>query len=267
MSSLQWQLARDAARSYEQVMVSAVLLPAAEVLLDRLTPGPGEAVLDAGCGTGTLTRLVAPLVGPMGRVVGVDINPHMIDVAKPLCPKAHLEVGDARELAAATAAFDVVYAAHLMQFVAERSLAAQEIARVTRPGGRVGVTTWSSREGSPYFGAVHDALKHTLGSDVAGPLAVACSLGSAAELRTLLERSGLTHVTVREMTMHLPLGELERFVPFHLASTPMSGVVRGASDEAMNEIVSQVVGRLDPGHTHDVVIPFRQLVALATRPG
>jgi len=111
---------------------------------------------------------------------------------------------------------------------------------------------------------VHDALKTTLGSDVAGPLAVACSLGSAEELARLLERAGLTRVEVEEVTMHLPLGELERFVPFHLASTPMAGVVRGAGDEAMAAMVAQGVARLDPAHTRDVVIPFRQLIATAT---
>lgn len=266
MSWLQWQLARESARSYEHVMVTSVLLPAAEVLIDRLPPAAGNAVLDAGCGTGTVSRLVVPLVGPSGKVVGVDVNEAMLEVAHQVCPKAHLETGDVRELQVPSSAFDVVYAAHTIQFVAERSLAAREIARVTKPGGRVGVTTWCSLDRNPYFGAVHDALLDILGADVAGPLAVACSLGSATELESLLEKAGLVDIAVEEVSMDRPLGELERFVPSHLASTPMSGVVRGAGGEAMNTMVGLVVAKLDPGHSRDVVVPFRQLVATASRP-
>jgi ubiquinone/menaquinone biosynthesis C-methylase UbiE len=265
MSWLQWQLARESARSYEQVMVSAVLLPAAEVLVDRLKPSPGDVVLDAGCGTGTVSRLVVPLVGPGGRVVGVDVNPNMIDVARQICPSARLDVGDVRELACAPGSFDLVYAAHTVQFVAERSLAVQELARVTRAGGRVGVTTWSSFDRCPYFAAVHDALLHTLGADVAGPLAVACSLGDAADLQRLLVNARLEAVAVEEVMMNLPLEELGRFVPHHLASTPMAGVVRGAGDEAMAQMINIVTQRLGAQPDRPATVPFSQLVASATK--
>jgi hypothetical protein len=101
---------------------------------------------------------------------------------------------------------------------------------------------------------------------VAAPLEVACSLGSLSELAGLLTGAGLEGLSLEEVTLDLPLGALETFVPHHLASTPMAGVVRGAGDEAMAELVGQVVHRLDAMHSHDVTIPFTQLVALASAP-
>lgn len=265
MSWLQWQLARESARSYDKVMVPAVLMPAARELVARLAPADGDAVLDAGCGSGTVCRLVGDAVGPTGRVVGVDVNENMLEVARKVCPLGHFEVGDVRELKAQDGAFDVVYAAHLVQFVAERALAVGELARVTRAGGRVGVTTWAPFPANPYFAAVHDALARTLGDEVAAPLGVACSLGESGDAWTLLHGAGLVDVRVEEHAFTAELGALETFVPHHLLSTPMSGVVRGAGDEAMAEMVGRVVRRLDAQHSGAVRVRFSQLVATATR--
>lgn len=54
------------------------------MLVDAAYLAPGERVLDVACGTGVVARVAAKHVGPTGRVVGVDLNPGMIAVARAL---------------------------------------------------------------------------------------------------------------------------------------------------------------------------------------
>jgi ubiquinone/menaquinone biosynthesis C-methylase UbiE len=51
----------------------------ARILIERARPELGEHVLDATCGTGIVARLVAPMVGPSGKTVGLDYDPIMIE--------------------------------------------------------------------------------------------------------------------------------------------------------------------------------------------
>ena len=77
----------SAAEIYERHMVPAIFGPWAEDLLALATPQPGERVLDVACGTGVVARLVAPRVSPSGTVVGLDLNPGMLAVARTLPPQ------------------------------------------------------------------------------------------------------------------------------------------------------------------------------------
>jgi ubiquinone/menaquinone biosynthesis C-methylase UbiE len=265
MIGLQWQLAQDAARAYEQVIVPAVLIPSARCLVGRLAPAPGQAVLDVGCGTGAATRLLPPLVGPAGRVVGVDVNPAMLDVARRTAPEAEYQRADARSLPFPDESFDVVICAHTLQFLPGRADAATELLRVVRDAGGIGLTTWSGVERNPYWGNLIDAVDRTLGPGAATSLVQACSLDSANTLSTLLREAGATDVDVVEETLELDLGDLRQFIPRHLAATPMADPVRAGDDEVVERIVENVVRGLDPRGAGGTVLPFRHLLALARR--
>ncbi|MGS2647162.1 methyltransferase domain-containing protein [Streptosporangium sp. LJ11] len=101
---------------------------------------PGDQVLDVGCGTGYLTRILAPLVGPAGHVTGVDPSPPMIDHARRRAPgNCSYVAGAGQALDLPDASFDVVVsslAVHHMP-AAERGAAVREMFRVLRPGGRL----------------------------------------------------------------------------------------------------------------------------------
>ena len=76
----------SAAEIYERHMVPAIFGPWAEDLVACAAPQPGERVLDVACGTGVVARLVAERVGPAGQVVGLDLTPGMLTVARALPP-------------------------------------------------------------------------------------------------------------------------------------------------------------------------------------
>ncbi|GAB2619135.1 hypothetical protein Aab01nite_33090 [Paractinoplanes abujensis] len=114
-------------------------LPAYGKAVEAAGPAPGDVALDLGCGTGRALPALATAVGPTGRVIGLDCTPAMLAEAhaKGRDRAATLLQADARLLPLATAAADVVFAAGLVHHLPDPEAGLAELARVTRPGGRL----------------------------------------------------------------------------------------------------------------------------------
>jgi ubiquinone/menaquinone biosynthesis C-methylase UbiE len=129
----------SAAEIYERHMVPAIFGPWAEDLLALATPLPGERVLDVACGTGVVARLVAQRVGPSGTVVGFDLNPGMLTVARSLPPPSGARIewreGNVSAIPLPDATFDLVLCQQGLQFFPDRSAALREMRRVWGPVG------------------------------------------------------------------------------------------------------------------------------------
>jgi ubiquinone/menaquinone biosynthesis C-methylase UbiE len=101
---------------------------------------PGMAVLDVGCGPGTITCDLAAAVNP-GRVIGIDRAGDVLDGARADAARRGLDVefavGDVYRLAFDDATFDVVHAHQVLQHLADPIAALIEMRRVCRPGGMV----------------------------------------------------------------------------------------------------------------------------------
>src|SRR5580698_5767947 len=80
----QWQVAGSASEIYERELVPAVFGAWAPILVELAQPRAGERVIDIACGTGIVARTAAARVGPAGAVVGIDLNPGMLGVARSL---------------------------------------------------------------------------------------------------------------------------------------------------------------------------------------
>lgn len=110
--------------------------PSHAVLVEALQPRPGERWLDVGTGSGGVAHRAARA----GAVVtGVDIAPEAIEEARK-GGEAEFLVADAQVLPFPDASFDVVASAFGVNFAPDHSAAARELARVCRPGGRLGLT-------------------------------------------------------------------------------------------------------------------------------
>ncbi|WP_328855371.1 class I SAM-dependent methyltransferase [Microbispora hainanensis] len=99
----------------------------------------GGLVLDAGCGTGRAFPLLRDAVGPAGRVVGMDVTPEMIRSAR---DRGRAEFGllliaDVERLPLGDGVADGVLASGLISHVPRPAAVLAELARVTRPGGRL----------------------------------------------------------------------------------------------------------------------------------
>ena len=101
-----------------------------------LSARPGMRILDLACGPGTMARVLAQQVEPGGQVVGVDLAPGMIELARRSAPaNASFEVMDIEKLAFPDATFDAAVCGHGLQFVPHLLHALSEARRVLREGG------------------------------------------------------------------------------------------------------------------------------------
>lgn len=106
---------------------------------------PGMHVLDIGCGTGAITCGIAETVGPDGAVVGIDINPGLIAEASAAhgdLPNLSFVVADIERFTY-PAAFDIVTAARVLQWLVDPLGALRAMVALARPGGRVVVLDYN----------------------------------------------------------------------------------------------------------------------------
>src|SRR5215208_1011517 len=113
-------------------------------LLARMDITPGQAVLDVATGTGNIA-LRAAAAG--AQVVGLDLTPELFETARRRAEAHAVAVdwveGDAEHLPFEDESFDVVLSAFGVQFAPRHDIVAQELARVCRPGGRIGLVNWT----------------------------------------------------------------------------------------------------------------------------
>ena len=113
-------------------------------LLNRLAITPGEEVLDVATGTGNIAIRAA---APGAQVVGLDLTPELFDTARARAEAHGVAVewieGDAEDLPFDDERFHHVVSAFGVQFAPRHEIVARELARVCRPGGRIGLVNWT----------------------------------------------------------------------------------------------------------------------------
>src|SRR5215218_2450748 len=133
--------------------VASTMAPIHDRLTAALDPRPGDRWLDVATGTGAVAMRAAR---EGASVTGLDLAPPLIETAKRLAAEQGLaigfEVGDAESLPYPDASFEVVSSAHGVVFAPDHAAVAHELARVCRPGGRLGMTAWRTGEAGDGFG-------------------------------------------------------------------------------------------------------------------
>jgi SAM-dependent methyltransferase len=113
-------------------------------LLDRIGVRPGEDVLDVATGTGNVALRAA---AEGANVVGLDLTPELFATAWRRMDEWGVAVdwveGDAEELPFDDESFDAVLSVFGVQFAPRHQIVARELARVSRPGGRIGLVNWT----------------------------------------------------------------------------------------------------------------------------
>lgn len=119
-----------------------------DAVVERAHLVTGESVLDLGTGTGSVALRAAAVVGPTGRVVGVDLSDEMIEIARDRIAangpgNLTFQQGTGESIPAPDHSVDIIVTSLTMMYVIDRARAAGEITRVLRPGGRLVATVWA----------------------------------------------------------------------------------------------------------------------------
>jgi ubiquinone/menaquinone biosynthesis C-methylase UbiE len=115
--------------------------------IEQLSLPIGSRILDVCCGTGASALPAAEIVGPTGKVVGVDLSRRLLKLARAKAVQQRLaniqfELGDMLSLRFPAQSFDAVVCVFGIFFVPDMVMAVKELWRRVRPGGRLAVTTW-----------------------------------------------------------------------------------------------------------------------------
>jgi ubiquinone/menaquinone biosynthesis C-methylase UbiE len=92
MADTRYQLEGNAPQLYERDTVQTLARPLAELMFEHVSLHAGDRVLDAACGTGIVTRVAAQRFGNLSHIMGVDLNPGMLEVARAHTPTTGVPV-------------------------------------------------------------------------------------------------------------------------------------------------------------------------------
>lgn len=154
-----WNLAAPGWKKWEKHFLQN-LEPLTDLLIRDAGVKPGDTVLDLATGTGEPALTVAKSVGSKGRVVGVDLSPGMLSVAKERAAAQGItnvtfQLNDKDDLPALhDNSFDAAVCRFGLMFMPDPARILTSIRRVLRPHGKVAVATWSPPDKVPFFSIV-----------------------------------------------------------------------------------------------------------------
>lgn len=212
---------------------------------------PGMQVLDLACGTGEPAISLASKVGPQGRVVGIDINGELLEVARSrseqrALPNLVFQQADAHKLPFPDASFDLVTSRFGVMFFDDVGLALGEARRVLRPGGRIALLAWGPVE-QPYFlSTIAIVLRHVPGPMLQPGAPNMFRFSQSGSLATCLEQAGF--VQIDERTVNVPWswpgtpGQVWDY--FREITVPFRPLLASISTEKIEQVNAEVIAAI-----------------------
>jgi len=247
---------------YEQHLVPAMFEPFARDLIQLCNIKRYERILDVACGTGIVSRLAIDYVNAsVGKVVGIDINPIMLNMARLCSTGRNIEwkEGSALSLPFPDGSFDLVICQQGLQFMPDRNKALREMNRVLISGsniedkhssyGRLVLSVWTSIKDSPGFSILQRLLLETISNEAATILQLPHSLSDIKELVSLVRAAGFNKILSKEITKTISFPSVEGFVIGYTNGSMLASYFNdneNVDDISKNELLNRASSELSP---------------------
>jgi ubiquinone/menaquinone biosynthesis C-methylase UbiE len=238
MSEAQLFAATTFTEIYERALVGPLFRPFAEQLVARVAPNRGDSVIDVACGTGIVARVARERLGPDARIVGVDVAPAMLAVARTVDPTIDWREGNAVSLpVSADEHFTVLTCHQGLQFMPDKPAAIREMRRVLSPGGRVAIATWRSLEDTPGVLELNTVAERHVGRIVDSRH----SFADSNALNRLLIDAGFSDVTVETLAHDVQFADGALFARLNaMAVIGMSEKGKAMSEAERGELAGRI---------------------------
>jgi len=218
-------------------------LAAAFADLAGVGPGPGQQVLDVGCGPGALT---AELIRRLGAkaVTAIDPSESFVAADQARWPEVDIRLGAAEELPFTDGVFDVALAQLVVHFMTDPVAGLREMGRVTRPGGTVAAAVWDHAGGRGPLTVFWEVVRDL---DPAVDDGSWRPGGSEGELAALFTQAGLDVADEAALTVSVRNTTFEDWWdPFTLGVGPAGSYITSLTDERRAELREHARSRLKP---------------------
>lgn len=245
--------------------VAPLVVPVSERLADSLRLLPDERVLDVACGSGNCA--LAGARRTWGNVVGADFVPALLERGRERAAAERLGVefveADAQDLPFGDGEFDVTASVFGVMFAPDHQRAADELLRVTKSGGRIGVASWCPDGGLQDFFAT--IVKHTGGPPPGTPPVL---WGAEDHVRELFGDS-VTDLRAERLKSRQAFRSPEHYIDFF---RDYFGPIQAAfeavgpeGEQALRSDLEAVLAKLSVGDQDALVVEPEYLQVLATR--
>ncbi len=222
-----------------EALLEASLAPVADLLLAEAAPRPGEAVLELGCGAGTLLARFQDAVAPGGTVTGVDISATMLAAARARAPAGVrlLEADAATD--ALGGPYDLIASRFGVMFFADPVAAFSAVRTALRGGGRLCFAAWGPLADNPQWARPLAIVRRHVGGgpvdpDAPGPLALA----DTGKIHRILAGAGFARVALRTVRFAFNPGDAAAAARLAVTMGPAGARLREA--EASRETIEAV---------------------------
>jgi SAM-dependent methyltransferase len=243
-------------RTYETYFTS-LTSQSIEPLLDAVKAGPGVRLLDVATGPGHLAS-IAKQRG--ADVVGSDVSPSMVEIARGLYRDVEFRAGDAEELPFEDASFDAVVMNYGLLHLSRPELAIAEAFRVLRPGGRFAFTVWAPPDRARGFGLILEAVAAVGNPGVSLPPGPPFfRFADAKESKRVLEATGFIDTNVVDVPQRWSLPDADALLEvFEEGTVRTRALLKGQTPDqiaAIREAVARSAQQFATATGLDIPMP------------
>ena len=233
-----------------------------EAVLNAANIGPGDRVLDLGCGSGGTTLALAERVTPVGSVTAIDVSAPMLERARQRSGAAGLVnvdflLGDASVYPFAANSFDAMVSRLGAMFFDDPQHTFRRLAPSLDPGGRIALGVWRGpRENLWAMGPVAAArefldMPPRPGPEEPGPF----SFADPDRVRRILGSAGLTDIGLAPLDFEVPLGRtLEEALNFVMEMGPLSAPLGNVTGKNRRKAIAAITDVLEENQGEDGIV-------------